>query len=269
MVGIGDDCAVVNPSKKSLVLKTDATIEEIHFSKDDHLSDVGWKALCRPISDFAAMGAKPQHALITVAAPARWEKKEWQQLYRGISKAAKKFGITIVGGETSRSPGPLFLSVMLSGSAPARPLLRSRAQPGDFICVTGKLGGSLKSGRHLTFKPRLAEGRWLATQPAVHAMMDLSDGLGSDLPRLAKASQCGFTLDKENIPRHAGCTIEQAISDGEDYELLLTVAPKQWSSLHCRWKKKFPKLQLTSIGMMLAANETSMRLQRGYDCLKK
>ena len=158
---------------------------------------------------------------------------------------------------------------MLSGSAPARPLLRSRAQSGDFICVTGKLGGSLKSKRHLTFEPRLAEGRWLATQPAVHAMMDLSDGLGSDLPRLAKASQCSFALDRESIPRHKGCSLEEAISDGEDYELLLTVAPKQWSSLQCNWKKQFPKLQLTCIGTMLAAKADSIKLPKGYDCLSQ
>ncbi|MFI0348649.1 MAG: thiamine-phosphate kinase [Chthoniobacterales bacterium] len=267
-LGIGDDCAVVKFLKNSLVLKTDATIEEIHFKKNDHLSDVGWKALCRPISDFAAMGATPQHALISVAAPSLWTKKEWQQLYKGISKAAKKFGIVIVGGETSRSPKGLFLSVMLSGAAPHRLLLRSQAEPSDVICVTGKLGGSLKSGRHLNFIPRLTEGQWLATQPAVHAMMDLSDGLGSDLPRFATASGCAFELDKKSLPLHTTCSIEEAISDGEDYELLFSVAPHKLPPLQRNWKKKFPKLRLTCIGTMLAKNQPSTELPRGYDCLE-
>ena len=219
IVGSGDDCAVVSMDSKKLVLKTDATIEEIHFTPQDDLGDVGWKALCRPISDFAAMGAIPQHVLITVAAPPSWKKENWLQLARGFGKAARTFGVTIVGGDMARSPGPLFLSVTITGSAGPSTLLRSGAQPNDLICVTGKLGGSLKSKRHLTFTPRLQEGQWLAKQAGVSAMMDLSDGLGSDLPRLAQASNCSFILEKEKIPCHADCSIrplaELAAGDAE------------------------------------------------------
>lgn len=265
IIGSGDDCAVVQIEQKNLVLKTDATIEEIHFTHQDDLSDVGWKALCRPISDFAAMGATPQYALITVAAPTSWKKENWLQLARGFGKAARAFGVIVVGGEMARSPEKLFLSITITGSAGPSIILRSGAQPNDLICVTGKLGGSLKSGRHLTFTPRLAEGQWLATQKGIRSMMDLSDGLGSDLPRLARASGCSFILEKEKIPCHAGCSVEEAISDGEDYELLFTVAPEAWSALQKKWKQLFPNLSLTCIGKMLPPNNASSPLPSGFD----
>lgn len=265
VVGSGDDCAVVSMEQKNLVLKTDATIEEIHFTTQDSLSDVGWKALCRPISDFAAMGAKPQYALITVAAPTSWKEENWLQLARGFGKAARTFEIIIVGGEMARSPGGLFLSITITGSAGPSILLRSGAQPDDLICVTGKLGGSLKSKRHLTFMPRLKEGQWLATQKGIRSMMDLSDGLGSDLPRLAQASGCSFILEKEKVPCHAGCSVEEAISDGEDYELLFTVAPNQWPKLQKKWDQQFPTPSLTCIGKILPPNNTSNPLPSGFD----
>jgi thiamine-monophosphate kinase len=267
VVGSGDDCAIVEPPPyaRQLVLKTDATIENIHFVTQDNLSNVGWKALCRPISDFAAMGAIPQHALITVASPAIFEEAKWLQLARGIGKAARAFNITIVGGEITRSPGPLFLSVTLTGSEGRRSSLRSYACTEDLICVTGALGGSFKSGRHLTFTPRLAEGQWLAEQHDVHAMIDLSDGLGSDLPRLARASNTSFILEKEKIPCHAGCHIDQAISDGEDYELLLTVALRGWPDLQQRWSQQFPTLPLTPIGTIVSPDHLSSSLPSGFD----
>jgi len=268
IVGSGDDCAVVQMEQKNLVLKTDATIEDIHFTAQDDLSNVGWKALCRPISDFAAMGAIPRYALITVAAPPSWKKENWLQLARGFGKAARAFGIIIVGGEMARSPGGLFLSITITGSAGPSTLLRSGAQPNDLICVTGKLGGSLKSGRHLTFTPRLAEGQWLAKQRFVHAMMDLSDGLGSDLPRLARASNCSFILEKEKIPCHSGCTVKETISDGEDYELLFTAPPATWPELQKKWDQQFPTMPLTCIGKMLPPDHASSTLPSGFDHLK-
>lgn len=268
IVGSGDDCAVVQMEQKNLVLKTDATIEDVHFTAQDNLIDVGWKALCRPISDFAAMGAKPQHALITVAAPPSWTKENWLQLARGFGKAARTFGIIIVGGEMARSPGGPFLSITITGSTGPSILLRSGAQPNDLICVTGKLGGSLKSGRHLTFQPRLKEGQWLAIQKGVSSMMDLSDGLGSDLPRLAQASNCSFILEKEKIPCHANCSVEEAISDGEDYELLFTVTPEAWPTFQKKWDQQFPTVLLTCIGKMLLSDHPSSPLQPGFDHLR-
>lgn len=265
IVGSGDDCAVVKIDQKKLVLKTDATIEGIHFVSEDNLRDVAWKALCRPISDFAAMGATPQHALITVASPISWKKENWLQLAQGFGKAARTFGITVVGGEMARSPEKLFLSVSLTGPSAPSTLLRSGAKPDDLICVTGKLGGSFKSKRHLTFTPRLKEGQWLATQAGITAMMDLSDGLGSDLPRLARASNCSFILEKEKIPCHKSCTMEEAISDGEDYELLFTVTPEAWLHLQKKWNDYFPTLLLTKIGKMLPPDEPPSLVSHGFD----
>jgi thiamine-monophosphate kinase len=273
LTGIGDDCAVIRPSRQSgslELLKTDALVERVHFEKGTPLQKVGWKALCRPMSDIAAMGGAPYHALITVAAPSDWGADQWKALYRGIGKAARAFGVTVVGGETVRSPGPLFLSVMLTGSVSKRNLkLRSGARPGDLICVTGKLGGSLKSGRHLNFHPRVAEGRWLGGEKGVTAMMDLSDGLGSDLPKLAKESRGSFRLASDGLPLNRGCSFRQGVTDGEDYELLFTVTAASWPSLQKRWTEISPGLPLTPIGVMLAPEEPSTPLASGYDHLAK
>ena len=269
LVGIGDDCAVVKTSTNRTtlnLLKTDALVEGIHFLPETPLTQIGWKALCRPISDIAAMGGIPHHATITVAAPASWANTEWRALYRGIGKAAHAFNVSIVGGETVKSPGPLFLSVSLTGTASKSHLrLRSGGNPGDLLCVTGKLGGSLKSGRHLRFHPRLSEGRWLSAEPGVTAMMDLSDGLGSDLPKLATASRCTFLIVSESLPLHQDCTLNEAITDGEDYELLISITPKLWPDLQSRWEKTFPKLPLTVIGSLLTSQESSTQLLSGYD----
>ena len=273
LTGIGDDCAVIRPSyhRGSLeLLKTDTLVEGVHFAKGTPLNKVGWKALCRPISDIAAMGGSPHHALITIAAPSGWTSTEWRLLYRGIGKAALEYGVSVVGGETVRSPGPLFLSVTLTGSVLKRNLkLRSGARPGDLICVTGKLGGSFKSGRHLNFQPRLAEGRWLGGEKGITAMMDLSDGLGSDLPKLAKESGCSYRVASDGLPLHRGCSFHEGVTDGEDYELLLTVTAKHWPSLQKRWNAASPKVPLTPIGLMIAQEEPCTLLDLGYDHLAK
>ena len=271
VTGIGDDCAVIRPSGKSgmlQLLKTDALVEGIHYAKGTPLRHVGWKALCRPVSDTAAMGGTPLHAVVTVAAPSSWGISDWRSLYQGIGKAAREFGVSIVGGETVRSPGPAFLSVALTGSVPKRHLrLRSGAKPGDLICVTGRLGGSLKSGRHLRFLPRVAEGKWLAAERGITSMMDLSDGLGSDLPKLSRASNCSFRIALDSLPLHRGCSVKEGISDGEDYELLVTVTPTLWPALQTHWSKASPTLPLTPIGVMISPKEFSSVLPHGFDHL--
>lgn len=271
LTGIGDDCAVIAPSNKGRcqLLKTDALVEGIHYARGTPLTKVGWKALCRPLSDSAAMGGTPHYALITVAAPSDWSRSDWRNLYRGIGRAARMHKVSVVGGETVRSPGPAFLSISLMGTVPRENLkLRGGAKPGDLLCVTGKLGGSLRSGRHLSFVPRLKEGQWLGSRREVTAMMDLSDGLGSDLPKLATASTLSFRIDFPALPRHRGCSVEEAMSDGEDYELLVTVKPAGWPSLHRSWKGKFPRLPLTPIGEMLPMGIPSTPLSLGHDHLR-
>lgn len=272
MTGIGDDCAVVRPSPRKGILqllKTDALVEGIHFASGTRLDLVGWKALCRPLSDIAAMGGTPCLAMITVAAPSSWKGNDWKSLYRGIGKAARAFGVSVVGGETVRSPGPCFLSVTLTGEVAKTGLkLRSGAKPGDLICVTGRLGGSLRSGRHLRFHPRLEEGRRLGGEPGVTAMMDLSDGLGSDLPKLANESRCSYRIAHGSIPLHKGSTTREAISDGEDYELLVTIRPRLWPAIQSRWIKASPNLALTPVGVMLPAGELATAMPGGYDHLR-
>jgi thiamine-monophosphate kinase len=251
-VGAGDDCAVVGRPRDRhwQLLKTDAVIEGVHFLPDEDPRRIGWKALGRAVSDIAAMGGEPRHALVTIAAPPATSFDRVRGIYAGLRKSARRFGVSIVGGETARSPGPLFLNVALTGTVErARCILRSGGHPGDAIYVTGRLGGSL-AGHHLDFIPRLAEARWLTANFLLRAMMDLSDGLAADLPRLAAASRCAFTLDDSAVPRTKGCTLAQAIADGEDYELLFTLAPRHAAPLEAAWKRRFPRLPLTRIGKL-------------------
>jgi thiamine-monophosphate kinase len=253
LVGPGDDCAVIGRprDKRWQLLKTDAVVEGVHFLPPDDPRRVGWKALCRAISDIAAMGGVPAHALVTLVAPAETPVSRVKALYAGLRKGAHTYGVAIVGGETSRSPGPLFLSIALTGWVErTRCVLRSGGRPGDLLYVTGRLGGS-RAGKHLNFQPRLEEARWLATHFKPHAMMDLSDGLGADLPRLAAASRCGYTIDESSLPRTRGCTVAQAINDGEDFELLFAIAPHLAVRLENAWKMRSPRLPLTRIGSLL------------------
>lgn len=256
-VGAGDDCAVIGRPRDRhwQLLKTDAVIEGVHFLPDADPRRIGWKALSRAVSDIAAMGGEPRHALVTIAAPPATEFARVRGIYAGLRKSARRFGVSIVGGETARSPGPLFLNVALTGTVErARCILRSGGRPGDALYVTGRLGGSL-AGRHLDFTPRLAEARWLTANFSLHAMMDLSDGIAADLSRLAAASRCAFTLDESALPRTAGCTVAQAVTDGEDYELLFALAPRHGAALEAAWKKRFPRLPLSRIGTLRPKSE--------------
>ena len=265
----GDDCAITRrPAKGALlVLKTDCVVEGIHFTSKISPRDVGWKAMARPLSDFAAMSATPQFAMVTLIAPAR-TKAEWiTSLYRGLNKCARRFGVAIVGGETSNTRGPISISVSVTGQVEkGRAVLRSGGKSGDTLWVTGKLGGSL-SGRHLRFVPRIEESRWLTERFDVHAMMDLSDGLGADLPRLAAASDAGFEINEAAIPRQRGCTAAHAIRDGEDYELLFAIASGEGERLMREWKKKW-RLELTRIGTLTKCDASS-GIASGYVHFKK
>lgn len=271
-VGPGDDCAVIGRPRAAHweLLKTDAVIEGIHFLKEERAARVGWKALCRAISDIAAMGGTPLHAVVTVAAPADLPLQWLRDAYAGMERAGKAYGVRIVGGETARSPGPLFLSVALTGTVPRRQcILRSGGRPNDRLFVTGRLGGSLRTGKHLDFKPRLAEAQWLAVHFRPAAMMDLSDGLHSDLPRLAAQSKCGWHLDPSRVPLTRGCSLAEALGDGEDYELLFAIGSRKARDLPAAWHKQFPKLTLTGIGELTPLSLQPPLQQHGYDHFKQ
>lgn len=268
LVGAGDDCAVIGRKRDARwqLLKTDAVVEGVHFLANEDPQRIGWKALCRAISDIAAMGGTPAQALITLAAPATTPVARVQALYAGLRTAARKFGVAIVGGETSRSPGPLFLSITLTGWVErTHCVLRSGGRAGDLLYVTGRLGGSL-SGKHLDFHPRVEEARWLVSHFRPHAMMDLSDGLGADLPRLAAASRCGYMLDEARLPLTRGCTPAQAVGDGEDFELLFAMPSRSCLALETAWKKRFPRVPLTQVGHLTRQpSSTILPSTHGYD----
>ncbi len=266
VVGPGDDCAAVQApgSRDLLLLKTDCVVEGVHYLPEDDAERVGGKALCRALSDIAAMGGEPLHALVTIFSPQDFAVGYWQDFYKGLKKAAKRFGVGIAGGETSRARNAAVSIALVGRVEIGRLLTRSGGRPGDLLFVTGTLGGSL-AGKHLDFIPRLAEGRWLSARGYVNAMMDLSDGLATDLPRLAAASRCGFELDMKALPRARGCTAEQALSDGEDYELLFAVPERQAARLTRAWGENFPKLQLTEIGRLTEPGASSTALPQGFD----
>jgi len=267
--GIGDDCAAVEGGRAGMLtlLKTDCVVEGRHFRASDPATAVGWKAACRAVSVMAACGGAPRFALVTCvlrrAQTGRW----LDGLYRGLEKAGRAYGFHVVGGELAATDGPAVINVAMTGEVPRREFVRREGgRPGDVLFVTGVLGGSLGSGWHLRFRPRLEEAQWLARNFRPRAMMDLSDGLAADLPRLAAAGGTGFVVDPAVLPRRRGATLRQALGDGEDFELLLAVAPRNAMRLEAAWRKRFPRVQLTRIGALAGRGVTEgLGAVRGYD----
>jgi thiamine-monophosphate kinase len=266
VTGIGDDCAVVRTGRGAdydLLLKSDPVIEGIHFTGDALPEAVGHKAIGRVLSDLAAMGGEPLWALIDLVVPARTPVERIERVYRGASRLARRHGLAIIGGDTSRGT-TLELHVFAVGRVPrGQAVLRSGARPGEALYVTGVLGGSL-AGRHLTFPPRVKEGQWLKRWAT--SMMDVSDGLAADVPRLAAASKVGMVLEAGRIPvsaaaRRAGggrSALDHALGDGEDFELLFTVKANQVAGFEKSWRQQH-RLRCTRIG--LVTREPGVRVQ--------
>jgi thiamine-monophosphate kinase len=253
LAGPGDDCAVIDDhpgSSRLLLLKTDALVANVHYLESAPAFSVGWKAAARVVSDFAVMGGYPEHFLVTLALPPETAVAWVEDLYRGIGDCLEKFGGTLAGGETSSVPkgAAAVVSIAATGRVErANLVLRSTACPGDLIFVTGRLGGSIQ-GKHLDFTPRLREASWLVSHYKPTAMMDLSDGLSKDLPRMAVASGCGFRIDENALPLTEGCTPAQALGDGEDFEILFSVHPTRVTNMQVGWASNFPTIPLTQIG---------------------
>jgi thiamine-monophosphate kinase len=273
LAGAGDDCAVLDFGlpDKLILFKTDAVVEGFHFTKETPPEKIGRKALARGLSDIAAMAGTPVAALVTIALPENFEPEFVEKIYDGLNALAEKSGVAIVGGETTTNRGGILISIALIGTvARGKQVLRSGAKIGDAIFVTGELGGSLTE-KHLAFEPRLAEARWLAEKFSVHAMIDLSDGLAGDLPHVLKASGVGAELLKPAIPvsREAKLAARKspsakpafaaALTDGEDFELLFTVAAKSAVKLTDAWKKEFPRLKLSCIGKIISGDGILIR----------
>lgn len=266
VIGPGDDCAAIEcGSRKWLrLLKTDCLIENVHFFPDTEPVRIGWKAMARVVSDIAACGGEPIHALVTLAASPDQRFGKIEGIYAGLTRAAAEFGMSIVGGETARAPQGVFISVAVDGRVRRKCLAtRAGARPDDVLFVTGKLGGSIH-GKHLDFYPRLAEAAWLTRKFQIHAMMDLSDGLGTDLPRLADASGVGFDVQLDALPVNEGCFVDDAVGNGEDYELLFSVSADVADELADRWSRRFPYVSLSRIGRVLESVESRTSLTTGF-----
>lgn len=263
--GPGDDCAVVDEGGGDLILlKTDALVEGVHFVREADPQRVGWKAVARVVSDFAAMGGFPERFLVTLALPGAMSLEWVEDFYRGMGKCMERYGSVLVGGETCRVPqgSVAMISIAATGRVErGNVVMRSGGKIGDAIWVSGELGGSL-AGKHLDFTPRLDQARWLVEHFKPTAMMDLSDGVARDLPRLARASGCGFKLDLSAMPLSAGSSLKQALEDGEDFELLFTHPDGE--ALESAWREVFPELKLTKIGYLVEMGAGDV-LEGGWD----
>ncbi|MSR64791.1 MAG: thiamine-monophosphate kinase [Verrucomicrobiae bacterium] len=259
--GIGDDCAVLptgNP-ERFLLVTTDPVIEGTHFDLNAAPYQIGWKAMARNLSDIAACGGQPRWAVVSAGLRADMTTEFVDEMYRGMNAAATQFGAHIVGGDTTRVTGKFFLAVTMLGEVERSHLkLRSTARPGDSILVTGTLGGSI-AGRHLEFTPRVREARWLVERFPIHALIDLSDGLAGDLFHILEQSDVGARIVAPRIPvsetaRHLESegerehsSLDMALYDGEDFELLFTIPSRHVEELLVEWPKHF-QLPLQSIG---------------------
>jgi thiamine-monophosphate kinase len=250
-------------------------VQGIHFAPETPPEKIGHKALARCLSDIAAMAGTPSAAVVTIALPREFDPKFVETIYDGMNGLARRHEVAIVGGETTTNPERILISVALVGTVQrGKAVLRSGAEVGDALFVTGELGGSL-AGRHLEFEPRLVEAQWLVQHFSLHAMIDLSDGLAGDLRHMLKASRVGAELLAASIPisrearraakaeSSAKPPLLAALTDGEDFELLFTVASRDAVPLLDAWKKRFPGLPITCIGKITASEGITIRDKQG------
>jgi thiamine-monophosphate kinase len=245
--GIGDDCAVLRPpAGHELVVTTDLTLEGTHFRRDWHPPDsVGYKCLARGLSDIAAMGATPMAAFLSLGLPQDVRQSGVKGFFHGFMRLANQYTVTLAGGDIAESKRGIVADIMVIGSLPrGRSVVRSGAQPGDIIYVTGALGESaamleqlMKRGkkaakddplsRHFYPDPRLEVGQYLRARKLATSMIDLSDGLSTDLDHICKESKCGASIVRDLVPMATGVGSRIALDGGEDYELLFTANPSK------------------------------------------
>ncbi len=230
--GIGDDTAVLSWTKeKFLLFTTDMIIEGGHFTRSTKPYDIGHKAMASNISDIAAMGGTPTFAVVSLGLPSSKTVNFVKEIYRGMEKLCRTFNVAIVGGDTVKS-SKVTVNVALLGEVRKKDLVtRSNAKKGDWIFVTGPLGNSLKSGRHLTFTPAVKKSQYLVKNFHPTAMIDVSDGLAADLGHILEESRAGAVLYEQKIPRNKKASLKQALYDGEDFELIFTLNPLEGKRL--------------------------------------
>jgi thiamine-monophosphate kinase len=258
VIGPGDDAAaLVGSAERLTLITTDMLLEGSCFILEEAGAvAVGHKAMAVNLSDIAAMAGRPTAAVVSLGLPRRHGRAVAEQLYEGMREVADRFDVSIVGGDTNSWNGGLVVSVTLLGEATAKgPVTRSGAKPGDWIFVTGPVGGSIL-GKHLDFTPRVREALDLHAAADLHAMIDISDGLAADLHHLCEESGCGAILRGAAIPiapaarqlafSSGRSPLEHALGDGEDFELLFTVTPEEGTQLLGR--QPVQGIQLVHIG---------------------
>jgi thiamine-monophosphate kinase len=267
LIGIGDDAASLRPTAgRETLVAIDMLMEGVHFTFPPATPQLaGRKALAVNLSDIAAMAGRPTAAFVSVALPNGRGLDFAKDVHQGLLELADEYDVVVAGGDTNSWNGPLVISVTVVGEPILqRPVCRRGAAAGDWLFVTGALGGSLSSGRHLTFPPRLAEARELANRVNLHAMLDISDGLAADLSHMLKASQVGAILDADQIPLtesaktcgDARSALMHGLSDGEDFELLFAVSPEDGQLLLSNWREE---TRLTKIGEITATQGCWLR----------
>ena len=272
--GIGDDCAVLPAARGPQLITVDPVIYGRHFDASIAPRAVGAKLLKRNLSDLAAMGGNPTAAVLALTLDPRTRLVWLEAFYRGLATCARGYGVSIVGGDIAQADNVLAASLTLLGTTSgSRILTRTGARLGDALYVTGTLGRSLRSGHHFRFFPRLAEGNWLARQPAVRAMMDVSDGLAKDLHALTPPGAAP-ALEAAALPLRRGANLRAALTEGEDYELVFALAARSdESAFAAAWRRAFPHTRLTRIGCFArrgALPPTALRLEAfsGYEHLR-
>jgi thiamine-monophosphate kinase len=280
-IGIGDDMAQVRLSADaSVLITTDMLLDGVHFELAvATLEQVGYKAMAASLSDCAAMATTPLCAVCSVALPRSFGITELKKLHAGLMRAADAYNCPLVGGDITSWEHPFVISIsMLSRPAGCEPLRRSGAKVGDVICVTGSLGGAL-AGKHLQFAPRVKEAIKLASLVKISAMMDISDGLSSDLNHICSLSGVGALIEAGKIPishdaEKADDPLAAALNDGEDFELLFTLPENNWLQLVQSWDMGVP---ITCIGKITDSKKMEIKMPdgtvealepKGYDHLR-